>query len=184
MSNQTNIEYPAGTWDIDPAHSSVSFSVRHLMISKVKGEFGAFTGTIVTTGNPEETTVDATIDVTSISTKESGRDAHLNSVDFFDSEHFPNITFVSSSLESTGKEDKYILRGDLTIRGTTKPVVLDFEFGGIVVDGYGQTKAAASAETKISRGDFGLTWNSTLETGGVVVSDEVSIQLDIQAVLR
>lgn len=174
---------PTGTWVIDPSHSDVTFSVRHLMISKVKGNFGAFNGTITTGDTIAGSQVDAKIDVTTIDTKDEGRNGHLRSPDFFAVDEHPEITFVSTSVEP-GKHDKFQLHGDLTIRGTTKPVVLDVELGGVAKDGYGQTKLAAEASTTISRGDFGLTWNSALESGGVLVSDEVAIQLDVQAVLQ
>jgi len=173
-----------GTWVIDPSHSDVTFSVRHLMISKVRGSFGKLSGEIKTDGELETVEITATLDAASITTNDEGRDGHLRSADFFDVETFPEITFKSTGLVATKKSDKFLVNGELTIKGVTKPVTLDLELGGVAVDGYGQTKAAASADTVISRGDFGLTWNSTLETGGVLVGDEITIQLDIQAVLQ
>jgi len=174
---------PSGTWIIDPTHSEVTFSVRHLMISKVKGSFNTFEGKIVTNGTPEETKVEGKIDTASVDTNDKNRDGHLASPEFFDVEQFPEMSFVSTKVETKGKED-YVLVGELTIKGVTKEVKLDVEFGGIAVDPYGQTKAAASAKTKISRSDFGLTWNVALESGGVLVGDDITINLDIQAALQ
>lgn len=176
--------YKAGTWNIDPTHSSVGFSVRHLMISKVRGNFENFTATFTTGENPLDTTVTAEADVASINTNEDGRDEHLRSADFFDAASFPQISFVSKSVKVKDAEDgEFIVTGDLTIKGVTKSVDFDFEFGGFATDPYGNYKAAASAETEINREDFGLTWNAALETGGVLVGEKVKITLELQAVL-
>lgn len=175
---------PSGKWVIDPSHSSVDFTVRHLMISKVKGSFGTFTGTATTDGDVTESTLEATIDVTSINTNDSGRDNHLRSAEFFDVENYPTMTFISTSVESTKHDDVFLIHGNLTIKGVTKSATFHAEIGGVTVDPYGQTKAAAEATTKINRSDFGLSWNAALETGGVLVSEEVSISLDIQATLQ
>jgi len=169
------------TWAVDPSHTDVTFTVRHLMISKVRGAFGAFTGTITTGVSLEDTKVEGSIDVTSITTNDENRDAHLRSADFFDTENHPSIQFESTGITAK-KNGNYELVGDLTIKGNTKPVLLDVEFNGTVTDSYGQVKLAASAETAISRSEFGLVWNGTLETGGVVVSDEVKIQLEVQLI--
>lgn len=173
----------AGKWDIDPSHSSISFSVKHLMVSKVKGTFGKFSGVIETTEDNSDALVAVTIEANSIDTKDENRDAHLYGEDFFDVAKFPTLTFVSTNVEHK-KGDLFALNGNLTIKGVTRPVTLDVEFAGVVVDPFGQTKAIAEASTKISRSDFGLTWNSALEAGGVLVGDEITISLDVQAVLQ
>ena len=173
---------PATTWSIDPAHSNVEFSVRHLMISTVKGRFAQVAGTVVLDeANPAASTVDITVDVASIDTRESQRDAHLRSADFFDADKFPTITFRSSGLQNvTG--DGFTLAGDLTIHGTTRPVTLDVVSHGRGKDPWGGERAGYSAITKIKRSDYGLTWNQLLETGGLAVSDDVKITLDVQLV--
>ena len=176
--------YPAGKWEIDPTHSEVGFSVKHLMISKVKGSFGSFSGEIVTTENPLETTVEGSVDVTSINTNDKNRDNHLRSADFFDTENFPYMHFKSTKIEHV-KDEKYILTGELTIKGVTKEIKLDTTFNGIAVDPYGQTKAAVEATGKINRTDFGLKWNQVLDNGaGLLVSEEVNLILEAQAVLQ
>jgi len=174
---------PAGTWTIDKSHSEVSFSVRHLMISKVKGSFKDFEGTIVTTDDPEQTLVTGSIDPASIDTNDKGRNEHLRSGDFFETEKFPAITFESTSVKAKNDED-FIVEGNLTMHGVTKTVTLKAELGGVVVDGYGQTKLAVSAKGKLLRSDFGLTWNTALESGGVLVSDEITLTVEAQAVLQ
>lgn len=176
--------YKAGTWNIDPTHSSVGFSVRHLMISKVKGTFDTFQATFTTGENPLNTTVSAHADVASINTNEAGRDEHLRTNDFFEAEKFPQISFVSKTVKVKDAEDgEFIVTGDLTIKGVTKTVDFDFEFGGFATDPYGNYKAAATAEAEINREDFGLSWNAALETGGVLVGEKVKITIDLQAVL-
>lgn len=179
-----NLTDLAGTWQIDATHSDVDFTVRHMMISKVRGSFSGVSGTIVTDGTASDTKVNVEIDVASVSTKDASRDAHLRSGDFFDAEQFPKMTFTSTEVEEIKQHEKYRLHGDLTLHGVTKPVVLDTEFSGINTDPYGQTKAGASASTSIGRSDYGLTWNAALETGGVLVSDEVKIEIELQAVLQ
>lgn len=174
--------YKAGTWTVDPSHSEVSFSVRHLLISKVKGHFKTFDATFVTGENPLDTKVTATADVASIDTKDENRDGHLRTNDFFDAPTHPQLTFVSTGVREVG--DDWKVDGDLTIKGVTKPVTFDFEFGGFGQDAYGNYKAGFEATTKINRNDFGVSWNAPLETGGVLVGDEVTITLDIQAALQ
>lgn len=177
--------YKAGNWVIDPTHSSVGFSVRHLMISKVKGTFDSFDATFTTGENPLDTKVSAVAQVVSINTNEENRDGHLRTNDFFDAEKYPTITFVSTGVkEKDAQEGEYIVTGDLTIKGITKSVDFDFELGGFATDPYGNYKVAASAEAEINREDFGLTWNAALETGGVLVGDKVKITLDFQAALQ
>ncbi|HWU28647.1 MAG TPA: YceI family protein [Microbacterium sp.] len=174
--------YRPGTYVLDPAHSEVTFSVRHMMISKVRGTFGVKEATLVAPENPLEAKVEAKVDVTSIDTKDENRDAHLRSADFFDVENHPSMEFVSTG---TRVEDgDFLVDGDLTIRGITKPVTFEFEFGGFGTDPYGNYKAGASAKTVINREDFGLTWNAALETGGVLVGKEITIGLDLQGALQ
>ncbi|UDF13703.1 YceI family protein [Antiquaquibacter oligotrophicus] len=175
-------QYTVGTWKLDPTHSEVSFSVKHLMISKVRGTFETFDVTIVTAENPADSTIDATIDVASVNTGVEARDQHLRTSDFFLVEEHPEMVFHST--EFTGTPDNFTVTGDLTLRGVTKPVVLTGEFGGLIVDGYGQTRAGATATTKINRHDFGVSWNNALEGGGVTLGDDVTINLDLQVVLQ
>jgi polyisoprenoid-binding protein YceI len=177
--------YKAGTWTIDPSHSSVSFSVRHLMIAKVKGSFDAFTATFVTGENPLDTKVTADAEVTSINTNDEARDGHLRTNDFFDAEKFPHITFESTSVKvKDASEGEFIVTGNLTLKGVTKSVDFDFEFGGFGTDPYGNYKAAATATGTIDRTEFDLTWNAALETGGVLVGEKVTITIEISAALN
>ena len=174
--------YKAGTWVLDPAHSEVHFSVRHMMISKVRGVFGLKSATIVAPENPLEATVTASVDVTSVDTKDENRDAHLKSADFFDAEQFPTLDFVSTGVRYEGGD--FLVDGDLTIHGITKPATFTVEFGGFGTDPWGNYKAGATATTVINREDFGLTWNAALETGGVLVGKDVTITLDLQGSLQ
>jgi polyisoprenoid-binding protein YceI len=174
--------YQAGTWSIDAVHSDVSFSVRHLMVSKVKGRFGTFEGQIVTADNPLESTVTATIDLSSIDTNDAGRDGHLRSADFFDTETHPKMTFQSTSVAATG--DGFAVTGDLNLHGVTKPVTLNLELNGFGPDPYGGTRAGFTATTEINRKDFGIEFNMPLEGGGVVLGEKVSVTIDIEAILQ
>ncbi|MCB1002009.1 MAG: YceI family protein [Acidimicrobiales bacterium] len=171
----------AGTWNVDPSHSAVSFVARHLMVSKVRGSFNVYGGTITIAEDPLASKVEATVDAASIDTGDDNRDGHLRGGDFFDVEQYPTWSLASTSLTPKGG-DTYTLAADLTIKGVTKPVTFDLEFDGVATDPWGNTKAGFSAETEISRKEFGLEWNVALETGGVLVGDKVKIQLDIQAV--
>ncbi len=174
----------ADTWQIDPAHTNVEFTVRHMMISNVKGQFQKTTGTITTNGSdPASATIDATIDASSVDTRVERRDNHLKSPDFLDVAKYPTITFKSTKVEADGP-GKFKVTGDLTLHGVTKPVVLDVESSGAPVKVMGGLHAGASATTKIKRSDFGLTWNKALETGGVVVGDEVAISIDVEAIKK
>ena len=175
----------AVVYDIDPTHSSAHFSVRHLMISNVKGEFSKVTGTVTfDTDDPKASKVEATIDVASLHTRDEQRDGHLKSPDFFDVANFPTITFVSKSVEPDG-HDEYLVKGDLTIHGVTKEETLHVEGPTAEVkDPWGNLKAGAAATGKINRKDFGLTWNAAMETGGVVVGEEVKISLDVELTRR
>ncbi len=175
-------DYVAGTWKLDPAHSELAFTVRHLVISKMRGTFDDFDVTIVTGDDPSDITVVATVDVASVNTKQKDRDAHLRNSDFFLVEEHPTMDFRSTGIQVDG--DDFTLDGALTLRGVTKPVTLRGEFGGVTTDGYGQTKAAASATTKIDRQEFGVSWNAALEAGGFTLGDEVTISLELQVVLQ
>ncbi len=170
-------------WQLDPAHSSANFSVRHMMIAKVHGSFEKLTGSLEF--DPEklaDSKVDAVIDTSSITTRESQRDAHLKSPDFFNVESFPNMTFKSNRIEKSG-EGKYKVHGDLTIRDVTKPVILDVDGPSQEMkDPWGNMRIGASGSTRINRKDFGLNWNTALETGGFLVGDEVTITIDAQFV--
>lgn len=172
----------AGTWTIDPSHSEVGFVVRHMMVSKVKGRFAKVDGTITVAEDVLQSSVEATIDAASIDTRDENRDAHLRSGDFFEVETYPNLTFRSTGIRTDG--DDFVLDGELTIRGVTRPVSLELEFNGTQPNPLAEGKPTAgfSAETEISRKDFGLEWNVALETGGVLVADKVKIVLDIEAI--
>ena len=170
--------YIAGTWDIDPVHSTVGFAVRHMMVSKVRGRFTTFSGEIVTGENLEDSKVTATVDAASIDTANEQRDEHIRSADFFAVEKYPTWTFRSTSVS----EDK--LEGELTIKGVTKPVTFDLEFTGFGPDAYGGTRAGFEATTTINRNDFGVDIQMPLDGGGVVIGDKVTITLEIEAVLR
>lgn len=173
---------PAGTWVIDPSHSEVGFTARHLMVSKVRGSFEKFSGTLTVADDFTASKVEATVDAASVNTRDENRDNHLRNDDFFAVETHPTWTFVSTGLSSKGSG--YALAGDLTIKGVTKPVTLDLEVLGVNKDPWGNTKAGFSASTKINRKDFGIEWNAPLETGGFLVSDEVTLELEIQAALQ
>ena len=175
----------ADQWQIDPSHTGVEFSVRHMMISDVKGQFEKVSGTISSNGtDPTSAQIDATIDANSIDTRVAKRDAHLKSPDFLDVAKYPTITFKSKKVEAAGP-GKWKVTGDLTLHGVTKEVVLDVTGpSSTIKDPMGNMRAGAEATTKISRKDFGLTWNKALETGGVMVGDEIAITIDVEAVKK
>ena len=169
-------------WSLDPSHSQIGFKVKHLMVTNVRGVFNEYTGSIYTTGDQKEEMTDMKkLNSASISTNDATRDAHLKSPDFFDVENFKEINFKSTTFEKTN-ESEYILHGDLTIKDVTKRVKLDVEFNGIVKDLWGGKRAAFVVTGEISRKDFGLTWNAVLETGGVMVGEEVAINCEIQLI--
>lgn len=174
--------YVAGTWEIDPVHTEVSFVIRHMMVSKVRGRFDTFEGTIVTAEDPLASSAQATIDLTSINTGNQMRDDHIRSADFFDVEHHPRMTFTSTSLRSDG--DAFALDGDLTIRGVTRPITLALEINGIGPDAYEGTRIGCSATGRIDRNDFGVSYNGPIPGGGSVLSDSVTITIEIEAVLQ
>jgi polyisoprenoid-binding protein YceI len=168
---------------LDPSHSTVEFVVRHLMISKVRGRFASFSGQIeLAPGSDVPQAISASIDVNSIDTREEQRDNHLRSADFFEVEKYPTMTFASTRIEGTPGDFK--VYGNLTLHGVTKEVVLKGEFEGRGSDPWGGQRAGYSAHATIDRKDFGLHWNAALETGGVVVSDEVKIELNVEAILQ
>ena len=167
-------------WVIDPTHSEIQFKVKHLVISTVTGSFGQFEGQVETVGDDfTDAKITFSADIASISTGVEQRDGHLKSAEFFDAEQFPKLTFTSTAITKAGN-DTYTLSGDLTIRNTTKPVTLKAEYGGQMQDFYGQTKAGFELSGTIKRKEFGLTWDGITEAGGVVVSDDVKLVMNIQ----
>jgi polyisoprenoid-binding protein YceI len=168
-------------WDLDPAHSQIEFAVKHMMVTTVRGQFRKFTVAVdFDEANPERSTVEAHIDASSIDTGMEARDAHLRSADFLDAATHPELLFRSTHIEQSG--DGYRIDGDLTIRGESRPVTLDAEIGGVVPNLRGGRRAGFSASTKISRKAWGLTWNGVLESGGVLVGDEIKISIEVAAV--
>ncbi|HTT54351.1 MAG TPA: YceI family protein [Streptosporangiaceae bacterium] len=173
--------YVAGTWDLDPVHSTIGFDVRHLMVSKVRGKFTAFEAQIVTAPNPLESTATATIDLSSVDTGNEQRDNDLRSTNFFDVGTHPKMTFASTGVRADG--DHFIMDGDLTIRGVTKPVSLTVEINGFGPDPFGGTRAGFSASGEINRSDFGVSFNAPVP-GGVMISENVRLEIEAEAVLR
>ncbi len=179
-STATGLATAAGTWVIDTAHTTIGFSARHAMVAKVRGSFADFAGTFtIDADDVAASSAQVTIQAASIDTKTADRDAHLRSADFLDVEKFPTITFTSTNATADGTD--VVLTGDLTIHGVTKPVAIRFELVGVSQDPWGNTKVGFEGSTKISRKEFGLVWNAALETGGVLVSDEIKIDLDVEA---
>lgn len=169
-------------WNIDPSHSEIQFKVKHLVISTVTGRFNSFSGKAETSGEDfENAKITFEADIDSIFTNNADRDAHLKSDDFFNAEKFPKISFESSSFKKTG-DNSYKLTGNLTMRDVTKEVALDVEYGGMVTDPYGQTKAGFEISGAVSRKEFGLNWNAITEAGSVVVADNIALQLNVQLV--
>lgn len=176
----SDLSTAAGTWNIDPAHTSINFVVRHAMISKVRGSFNEFAGSFTIDGaNIAASSASLTIQAASIDTGNADRDGHLTSPDFLDIATFPTLSFTSTSVATKG--DDILLTGDLTIRGVTKPVTIEFEYHGTQVDPWGNTKVGFEGKAEISRKDFDLTWNAVLEGGGVLVGDTVKLEFDVQA---
>lgn len=170
-----------GTWNLDASHSEIGFSVRHAGISKVRGSFTEFDATLTTGETLADSSVEATVQIASVNTKDANRDGHLKSEDFFNAEQFPTMTFKSTSVK--GDTGDFVLVGDLTIRGVSKEVEFAAELGGEAVDAFGATRVGFFASTTISRKEFGITWNAALEAGGVLVSDKVKIEIDASFVL-
>ncbi|MCU1658473.1 MAG: uncharacterized protein JWO57_3129 [Pseudonocardiales bacterium] len=173
--------YRTGTWQIDVVHSDVSFTVRHMMVSKVRGQFTDFEGTIVTAEVPSESTVTATIKLDSIDTRNEQRDNHIRSADFFEVEKYPTMSYRSTGLSGNG--ENWTIEGDLTLHGVTRPVPLSLELNGFTADPYGGQRAGFSASAEINRRDFGIDISLPMDGGGVVVGDKVTINLEIEAVL-
>jgi polyisoprenoid-binding protein YceI len=174
----------ASSWQIDPAHSVANFSIRHMMINNVRGEFGKMAGAVNwDDSDVTKSTAEATIDTTTINTREPKRDEHLKSADFFDVAKYPTITFKSTSVKKVGA-DRLQIKGDLTMHGITKPVTLEATYTNELKDPWGNTRRGASAHTKVNRKDFDLKWNKTLESGGVLVGDDVDITLDLELIKK
>jgi polyisoprenoid-binding protein YceI len=170
----------SGVWTVDSSHSTIGFVARHLMVSKVRGHFGTFTGTLTIADDPLASKVEASAETASITTGDDTRDNHLRSADFFDVENFPTISFASTGIDRVGSS--FVLHADLTIKGVTKPVDFELEFDGVTADPWGGTRGGFSAEAEINRKDWGLTWNVAIETGGVVVGEKIKIQLEVEVV--
>jgi polyisoprenoid-binding protein YceI len=186
MSNQT-IANPipgltTGTWAIDTAHSDLSFSVRHLMVSKVKGSFRSFSGAITIAEDPQASSVTAEVDLASVDTRDEQRDNHLRSGDFFGVEEHPTMTYRSTAVRPSG--DGYVVEGDLTLHGVTRRVDLELEANGVSTDPWGGTRAGFSATAEINRKDFGIDIHMPLDGGGVVVGDKIKVSLEIEAIYQ
>jgi polyisoprenoid-binding protein YceI len=171
-------------WEIDPSHSTVTFSVKHMMFSTVRGHFNVLSGHLhIDEQHPENSWVDAQVDASSVDTRDERRDGHLKSPDFFDTEKYPIITFKSTKVEHI-RGNEYKVYGDFTMHGVTKPVVFDAEYNGQGKNPWGMQVAGLAAKTKINRKEWGLNWNQALETGGVLVSDDITIEIDLEAVYK
>jgi polyisoprenoid-binding protein YceI len=172
----------AGTYQLDPSHSSADFQVRHLGLSKVRGGFAIESGTVIIADDPTQSSVEVSLDAASFNTGAEDRDVHVKSGDFLDVEQFPKVTFRSTAVRQSG--DDWKVDGELTIKDVTRPVTLDVEFEGANKDPWGNGRIAFAGETEIDREDFGITWNQSLETGGVLVGKNVKIMIDVQAVAQ
>ena len=171
-----------GTYTIDPAHSRIGFVARHAMVTKVRGSFTEFTGSgSFDEENPANSQLQLTIQANSIDTGNADRDGHLRSNDFFDMETFPEITFASTGVAKTG-DDTFEVTGDLTIKGVTRPVTVEFDYTGTAVDPYGNTRLGLEGRTTVNRKDWGVNWNTALEAGGVLVSEKVTLEFDVSAI--
>ena len=169
-----------GTWTADAAHSHVGFTVRHMVVSKVRGSFDKFEATLNIAEDPLQSTVEATIDLASINTGDEGRDGHVKGGDFFDILQYPTMEFRSTGIRPNGSD--YYLDGELTIKGVTKPVTLELEFNGVTKDPWGGTRAGFSAAGEVNRGDYSISYNAALETGGVLIGEKLKIEIEIEAV--
>ncbi|WP_432564657.1 YceI family protein [Kineococcus sp. SYSU DK003] len=174
--------YVAGTWTIDPVHSEISFTVRHMAVSKVRGRLGTVSGALVTSDDPAASSVTAEVDVTTITTFNEMRDGHIKSGDFFEVDKHPTASFRSTSLTHDG--DDFLVAGELTLKGTTRPVTLTVEVSGIGPGAEGETRIGFSARTTINRRDFGIEFDARLDNGSLVVSDKVDLELEVEAVLN
>jgi polyisoprenoid-binding protein YceI len=171
---------PSGRWRIDPSHSDISFTARHMMIAKVRGRFREFSGTIYIADDPEQSWVEVTINAASIDTGDADRDQHLKAPDFLDVERYPAITYLSRSVRAAG--DRWLVDGELTVRDVTKPVTLSVEYCGAATDPWENLRAAFLATTEINREDFAVSWNQVLESGGFLVGKGIKIEVDVEAV--
>lgn len=180
----TDLAATTGTWEIDPTHSTIGFVARHAMVAKVRGGFSDFTGTLNLDGaDPAKSSASLTIVASSFSTNNPERDAHVKSADFLDVDQFPTLTFVSKAVTQKD-DDEFVVTGDLTIHGVTKPVDVKFELLGTSQDPWGGTRIGFEGKAEISRKEFGLVWNVALETGGVLVGDTIKLELDVEAVKK
>ena len=185
-ATQTATPGKTTTWQVDPAHTHVEFAVKHLMISTVRGRFSDVAGTVIVPGDDfSRAQIDATVGVASIDTREPQRDGHLKSPDFFDVDTYPTMTFTGRRIERASRAtNQYTVVGDFTLHGVTKEILLDVTLEGLTKDPYGNDRAGFSATGKINRKDFGLAWNQLLETGGVVVGDDVKLSIDAEIVAK
>jgi polyisoprenoid-binding protein YceI len=173
----------AGKWELDTTHTEVSFTARHLMVTKVRGRFPVQSGAVTIAENPLESSVVAVIDVAGVNSGEAGRDDHLRNADFFEVDKWPTVTFRSTKVEDAGSGE-YKVTGDLTIKDVTRPVTLDLEYLGTVASPFGDQRAGFSATAEISRKDWGITFNMALEGGGVVVGDKIKLNIEAEAILQ
>ncbi len=182
MSTTTATTPLTGNYTLDPTHSRIGFSARHAMVTKVRGSFNEFEGSgYFDVENPANSKLRLTIQAASIDTRNADRDGHLKSNDFFDMETYPEITFASTAVEQVDPES-YRVTGDLTIKGVTKPVTVDFEYSGSAVDPYGNTRIGLEGKTTVNRKDWGVNWNAALEAGGVLVSEKVTLEFEVSAI--
>jgi polyisoprenoid-binding protein YceI len=180
MSTQS--ETPSGRYTIDPVHSRIGFVARHAMITKVRGSFNEFTGSgYFDVDKPENSHLEVTIDASSIDTRNADRDAHLRSNDFFDMDTHPQIKFSSTAVEKVD-DDTFRVTGDLTLKGVTKPVTIDFDYGGTATDPFGNHRLGLDGKATVNRKEWGLTWNAPLETGGVMIGEKVTLEFEVSAI--
>ena len=181
-TTSTSLTGLQGTYTLDPSHSRIGFVARHAMIAKVRGAFNEVSGTATIDGaNPSASSLEVTIQTARVDTRDANRDGHLASADFFDVATYPTITFVGTGFEITDAETVAVT-GDLTIKGVTHPVTIPFEFGGVAVDPFGNSRVGFEGQVVVNRKDWGLTWNAALETGGVLVSEKVTLEFEVSAI--